>query len=181
MSNYRIAQRYARSLMGLSIEKKKLEDVKKDMEMIYSMCKKVRSFHLFLKNPIIHSYQKSNILKKIFENKIEEITFKFIEIVTRKSRENILPDIAGEFLVQYRLYRKIEIVEVTTSIKLDKSMKTEFENLAEKYIGKDWKVQLVEKTDKGLIGGYILKIGDRQIDDSVSSKLREVKKRLIVS
>jgi F-type H+-transporting ATPase subunit delta len=181
MSNYRIAQRYARSLMELSIEKDQLEEVKRDMEMVYSLCTKLRSFNLFLKNPIIHSYQKLSILKKIFEGKIEEISYKFIDIITRKSRENILLEIAGEFLVQYRFYRKVEIVEVTTPIKLDKAMKTEFENLAKKYIGKDWKVQLVERTDEELIGGYIMKIGDRQIDDSVSSKLREVKKQLIVS
>ncbi len=181
MSNYRIAQRYARSLIELSIENDQLEKVKTDMEMVYSLCLNVRSFNLFLKNPIIHSYQKLSILKKIFEGKIEKISFKFIDIITRKSRENILPEIAGEFLVQYRLYQKIEIVEVTTPLKLDKVMKTEFENLAKQYIGEDWKVQLIEKTDKELIGGYIVKIGDRQIDDSVSSKLREVKKQLIIS
>jgi F-type H+-transporting ATPase subunit delta len=168
-------------LIELSIEKGRLEEVKKDMEMIYSLCDELRAFNLFLKNPIIHSYQKLSILKKIFKGKIDEMTFSFIDIVTRKSREDILLEIANEFLVEYRQYRKIEIVEVTTPIKLDKAMKSEFENLAKKYIGKDWEVQLVEKKDEELIGGYIVRIGDRQIDDSVSSKLREVKKQLIVS
>jgi F-type H+-transporting ATPase subunit delta len=167
--------------MELSIEMNKLEEVRKDMEMVQLLCTKVRPFLLLLKNPIIHSYQKLSILEKIFENKIEEISLKFIDIVTRKSRENVLPEIADEFLVEYRRYRKIEIVQVTTSVELDKEMKTEFENLAKKYVGKDWKVQLVTRTNEEIIGGYIVKIGDRQIDDSVSSKLRDVKRQLIVS
>jgi len=181
MSSYRIAKRYARSLIELSIEMEILEKVMKDMQMISTLCTQNRLFVLFLKNPIIHSYQKLSILKKIFEKGVNELTFKFIDIITRKTREDILPEIADEFLVQYRQYRKIEIVEVTTPIKLDNAMQAEFEKVAENYIGKDWTVKLVEKVNKELIGGYIVKVGDRQIDDSVSSKLREVKKQLIVS
>jgi F-type H+-transporting ATPase subunit delta len=168
-------------LIELSIETKLLEKVMADMEMISSLCIKNRQFVLFLKNPIINNYQKMNVLKKIFEKKVNELTYRFIDIITRKSREDVLPEIANEFLVQYRQYKKIEIVEVTTPIKLDKTLQSEFEKLAENYIGKDWTVKLVEKVNKELIGGYIVKIGDRQIDDSVSSKLREVKKQLMVS
>ncbi|MBR9999033.1 MAG: ATP synthase F1 subunit delta [Cyclobacteriaceae bacterium] len=181
MSNYRIAKRYARSLVGLSIEKDRLEEVMKDMDMLNSLCIHNRDFILFLKNPIIHSYQKLSILKKIFKDNINDMTFKFIDIVTRKSRENVLPEIAAEFLDQYRKYRKIEVVEVTTPIKLDKKLRAEFANLAKNHIGKEWKVELVEKVDEELIGGYIVKIGDRQIDNSVSSKLREIKQQLLIT
>ncbi len=181
MSNYRIAVRYATSLLELSIEKKKLEKVKKDMDMIDKLCRENRAFLMFLKNPIIHSYKKQGILKKIFNKKVDEITFSFIEIVTRKSRENILPEIADQFLAEYRNYKKIEIVEVQTPIQLDKKLLQEFEKLAGQYIGKGWTIELKEKVDQSLIGGYVLKIGDKQIDSSVSSKLRDLRKQLIVS
>jgi F-type H+-transporting ATPase subunit delta len=168
-------------LIELSIEKKILDRVMEDMEMISSLCVRNRQFMLFLKNPIIKNYKKLSVLKKIFEKKVNELTYRFIDIITRKSREDVLPEIANEFLVQYRQYRKIEIVEVTTPIKLDEALQSEFEKLAKNYIGKDWTVRLVEKVNKELIGGYIVKIGDRQIDDSVLSKLRDVKKQLMVS
>lgn len=181
MSNIRIAKRYARSLVGLSIEMDRLDAVKKDMDLLDSLCSHNRDFLLFLKNPIIHSYQKLKILKKILKDSIDDITFRFIDIVTRKSREDVLPEIAVEFLVQYRKYRKIEVVEVTTPVRLDKKLRAEFESLAKNHIEKGWTVDLIEKVDKELIGGYIVRIGDRQIDDSVSSKLRDLKKQLIVS
>lgn len=181
MSNFRIAKRYARSLVDLAIEKGKLEAVRKDMEMINNLCENNRDFRLFLKNPIIHSFQKLNILRKIFSSDVDDMTFRFIDIVTRKSRENVLPEIAEEFLVLYRKYKKIEVVEVTTPVKLDSKLRKEFEDLAKSHIEKGWTVDLVEKVDEELIGGYIVKIGDRQIDDSVSAKLRDLKKQLIVS
>jgi len=181
MSNYRVAVRYARSLFELSVEQKKLEEVKIDMEMLYTLCIQNKAFRNFLKNPIIHSYKKLSILSKILEKKVDDLTFKFVDIVTRKSREDIIPEISEQFLVQYRQFKRIEIVDVITPIKLDQTLKAEFEKLAKNYIQKDWIVEINEKVDKELIGGYVVKIGDRQIDDSVSSKLREVRKQLIVS
>ena len=181
MSNYRVAVRYARSLFELSVEQKKLEEVKIDMEMLNTLCIQNKAFRNFLKNPIIHSYKKLSILTSILEKKVDDITFKFVDIVTRKSREDILPDISEQFLIEYRKYKKIQIVEVLTPVKLDESLKKEFIKLAKYYIRKDWIVELSEKVDENLIGGYVVKIGDRQIDDSVSSKLREVRKQLIVS
>jgi F-type H+-transporting ATPase subunit delta len=181
MSNIRIAKRYARSLIELSIEMNQLDAVKKDMDLLDTLCTQNRDFLLFLKNPIINNYQKLNILKKILKDSVNDITFRFIDIITRKSREDVLPEIAVEFLVQFRKYRKIEIVEVTTPVKLDKKLRAEFENLAKNHIEEGWTVEIVEKVDEELIGGFIVRIGDRQIDDSVSSKLRDLKKLLIVS
>ncbi len=181
MSNYRIAVRYAKSLMELAIDNEKLEEVKEDIDMFYSLCNTNRDFINFLRNPIIHSYKKSGIIKHIFEEKFNELTFRFIEIVTRKGREDVLPDIAGQFLVLYRQHKKIQIVEVVTPGKLDKSLREDFMDFARDYVGKDWKVELNEKVKEDLIGGFVVKIGDKQIDSSVSSKLREIRKKLIVS
>jgi F-type H+-transporting ATPase subunit delta len=181
MSNYRIAVRYAKSLLELAIDKKQLENVKGDIAMINRLCKEDRSFLIFLKNPIIHSYRKQSILKQIFEKKINKITYAFIEIVTRKSRENVLPEIADQFLVQYRNYKKVEIVEVITPIDLDQKLEQEFTNIAENYIPDGWTIELNKKVDKEIIGGFVLKVGDKQIDSSVSTKLREIRKKLIVS
>lgn len=181
MSNYRVAVRYARSLLELAIENNKLDSVKEDMGMFHQLCRQSREFLVFLKNPIIHSYKKHSILKIIFEKKIEKLTFRFIEIVTRKAREEILPEIAEQFLIQYRLEKKIELVDVITPIKLDSSLKEEFKRIAQQYVGKGWTIKIKEKVSKELIGGFILKVGDRQVDDSVSTKLRELRRKLVVS
>ena len=181
MSNYRIATRYAKSLLELSIETNKLEKVYGDMEMIYGLCKESRAFLNFIKNPIINSYKKLGIFKSLFEERVDKLSYKFIDIVTRKGREDILPEIGEQFIKEYRIYKKIEIVNITTPIELDEDLKKEFIALSKRLIGKKKKVELKEKVDEDLLGGFVLRIGDKQIDDSVSSKLRDLRKKLIVS
>jgi F-type H+-transporting ATPase subunit delta len=181
MSNYRVASRYSKSLLELAIESNKLEKVKTDMEMFINLCQECRPFLNFIKNPIIHVYKKLAVLQKLFEHRVDELTYKFIDIITRKGREDILPEIGQQFLQEYRIFKKIEIVDVTAPIKLDEDLKRKFMALSSKIVGENKKVELKEHIDEDLLGGYILKIGDRQIDDSVASKLRDLKKKLIVS
>ena len=181
MSNYRVAVRYAKSLISLAKEQNKLEKVKTDIDLFNKLCIETRPFLNFLKNPIISNYKKLDILQKLFENRIDDLSYKFIEIVTRKNREDILPEIGEEFLKEYRTFKNIEIVSITTPIELDEDLKNEFVSLTRKIIGKEKKVEIKEKVNEDLLGGYILRIGDKQIDDSVSSKLRDLKKKLIVS
>lgn len=181
MSNYRIAERYAKSLLELAIDTNKLEIVYSDMRMLYGLCMESRPFHNFIKNPIINSYKKLGIFKSLFKGRVDELSYKFIDIVTRKGREDILPEIGEQFLKEYRIHKKIEIVDITTPIELDEDLKKEFIELSKRLVGKNKKVELKEKVDEELLGGFVLRIGDKQIDDSVSSKLRDLKKKLIVS
>jgi F-type H+-transporting ATPase subunit delta len=181
MSNYRIAVRYSKSLLELAIEYDKLEKIKSDMDMFNSLCQTSRPFLNFIKNPIINSYKKLGIFHKLFENRIDDLTFKFIDIITRKGREVILPEIGQQFLEEYRNFKNIKIVDVITPIPLDRDLKEDFIKLTNQMIGGDIKVELNEHVDEDLIGGFVLRIGDRQIDDSVSSKLRDLKKKLIIS
>ena len=181
MSNYRVAVRYAKSLIELAIEKNKLEEVKADMDFLNALCLEVRPFHNFIKNPIVNSFKKLRIFKVLFEHRIDELTYKFIEIVTKKGREDILPEIGEQFMKEYRMYKNIEIATIKTPVPLDKELKEEFIALTGKLISKGKTIQLQEEVDEELLGGFILRIGDSQIDDSVSSKLRDLKKKLIIS
>jgi F-type H+-transporting ATPase subunit delta len=181
MSNYRVAERYAKSLLELAIESEKLDIVKNDMVMFDNLCHESKPFLNFIKNPILHSYKKLGVFKKLFEDRIDVLSFKFIDIITRKGREDILPEISEQFLKEYRRYKKIEIIEIITPLELDESLKNEFLELSKRLVGDDKKIELKERVDDQLLGGFILRIEDKQIDDSVISKLRALRKKLIVS
>ena len=181
MSNYRVSVRYANSLLQLAIEQKRLDPVIRDMMMISSLYNECRPFRVFLKNPIIHSYKKLEILRTIFKKNVDQLTYLFIELITRKTREDILGDIADQFVIEYRKYKKIEIVDLITSVPVDKSLLESFKKLAVQYVGKGKTIDLKETVNKELIGGFIMKVGDKQIDDSIARQLREVKKKLIIT
>lgn len=173
MSIHRIASRYAKSLLELAIEKSALDEVVKDIQEFDEVCKTNRDFVLMLKNPIIVSAKKSSILKSIFDGKVNELTLAFFVIITKKGREKYLPEIAQTFIDQYYDHKGIVESTITSVEPLSESLKKEVTGLVEGISKKQ--VVLTEKIDSDLIGGFVLKIGDRQIDESISSKLSALK------
>ena len=173
MSVGRIAVRYASPILDLAEENKVLDQVKADMESFLSLCEENREFALMLKSPIIHHQKKANILKKIFTGKVTDLTLQAFQIITNKNRENILEDIAQEFLHLYNTKKGLVEVTVTTGFKLDADLRKSFQKLSKDITGKE--PILAEKVDPEILGGYILKAGDRQLDQSVSGQLKELK------
>ncbi len=169
MSEFRIASRYAKSLLELADEQGVLEDVNTDMLMFSDLVKENRDFELLLKSPVVAHDKKLAILNRVFEGKVHKLTNSIFEILTRKHREAYLPAIAVEFHHQYNVRKGIVEATVTTTFALDDELRKEFESVVKKISGME--VELTEKVDEELIGGFVLKVGDRQIDDSISSRL----------
>ena len=174
MSDIRVAARYAKSLIELSVERDVLEAVRKDMTLFASVCRENRDFALMLKSPVIKSDKKLNIIKAVFGDRRSELTLAFLEISSRKGREQVLPAIATAFVEQYNQFKGIGKVTVTTTFALTDELRKEFVALAKKLNHKD--VILEERVDESLIGGYILKMGDRQIDESIKRQINELKR-----
>lgn len=173
MSISRIAARYSKPLLELSEEKKILDAVKDDMINFNELCKTNRDFVLMLKSPIISHLKKADILKKIFGGKINDLTSTFIDIVARKNREKYLPEIAEAFIVLYNQKMGYQEATVTTTFKIDDSLRKSFEKLVSDITGR--KPLLTEKVNPELIGGYVLKLADQQIDESISGQLSDLK------
>lgn len=177
MSDFRIASRYAKSLLELAREKGVLERVNEDMIAFDKLCKENRDFALMLKNPIIQHHRKLSILKKVFDGKVSPLSMSIFEIVTKKNREFVLPMLAEEFTHQYNKVKGISEATVTTSFPLTPELRKEFITVLEKLTKQE--VQLEEKVDNEMIGGYIIKVGDLQIDDSVDSRLKDLRSKMI--
>jgi F-type H+-transporting ATPase subunit delta len=102
------------------------------------------------------------------------LTLSFFEIVSRKNREDILLDVAKEFIAQYNLYRSIQVAEVVTTTALTEAQRAQLVALVKQISGLK-EVQLQEKINPSLIGGFVLNVNDRQLDESISSKLNALR------
>ena len=174
MADLRVASRYVKSLLALAVEQGVLEEVHKDMLSFAIICKESRSFSMMLKSPVIRHERKRDILEKIFTGKVNKLTLAIMDILTRKNREPLLLPIAKEFHNAYNEYKGISKAFITTTIPMDKALRTEIEKIVKKLSDKKL-VEIDEKVDKELIGGFILNIGDRQIDASIRGKLEKLK------
>jgi F-type H+-transporting ATPase subunit delta len=174
MAESRAASRYVKSLLGLAIEQKSLDKVHEDMVFFSKVCDENRAFELMLRNPIIKHDKKLEILSKIFKSRVQPLTMAFLDIITRKNREPLLAEISKEFHIAYNEFKGVGRASVTTAIPLDAQLRAEFEKIARNYSDKN-EVELIEKVDKEMIGGFILNVGDRQIDASIKNKIKALK------
>jgi F-type H+-transporting ATPase subunit delta len=174
MADSRVASRYVKSLLGLAVEREALEKVHQDMVLFSKVCKENRAFTLMLRNPIIKHDKKREILEKIFMGKVHALTLAIFEMITRKNREPLLPAIADEFHIAYNDYKGIGGASVTTAVPLDAKLRSEIEKIVKKLSDKK-QVEIEEKIDPDMIGGFVLNVGDRQVDASIKNKLNSLR------
>lgn len=156
------------------VEKNKLEETLNDMNYIVSLCSNNKDLVLMLKSPIIKTDKKISILSEIFSKKISETTMVFINIITNKKREMHLEAIATSFINLYKSHKNIKTVSITTAVPVSDQTKSEIMSYIKKTGGDE--VELTEIVNEDIIGGVIIKMGDKQLDASVTRKIKKLKK-----
>ncbi len=174
MIETKVAKRYAKSLIDLSRETGVIDAAGADMKLFVAVCEQNRDLSLLLANPIIHADKKLNILKKVFDGKMNTLSISFFDIITRKGREAYLEGIAKEFVQRYKNYKGIQTAVITSAVGLDDKLRSEVYRLVKESVKSE--VELIEKVDKNLIGGFVLRMDDKQYDASIASELRKLTK-----
>ena len=180
MPNPRLATRYAKSLIDLSIERDQLEQVYKDILYLSSVFRVSRELVNFLDNPVITSDQKLQVVKALDSERTGELTKSFNRLLIRKGRESFLPEIAEAFIEQYKEYKGIHTVTLTTAIPASDDVKNAI--IARiKRDGDMKEVELICVVQESIIGGFILEGKGRRIDASVAYDLTKIKNRFLTN
>lgn len=169
-----VASRYAKSLIDLALETKQLEQVRNDMRLIKDVCKSNSDFVNLLESPIVKTDKKMAIFKTIFEGKISNTTQAFLNVIATKRREGYIDDMANAFDEMYKQQLNITTVKVESAIKLDDASKNQIISIVKQNVNGE--IELIEKVNPELIGGFVLTINDKQVDQSVRKRLSELKK-----
>ena len=178
MSVTRVATRYAKSLLELAIDQKKLERVTTDVDGFVAALKS-RDFYLMLKSPIIHADKKQSIMDVLFKGKFDDLTLSFLHILARKGREDLLPEMADEFIQQYKALKGITTVKVITATPVNEKFLAEVKaKLASSQVTREH-IELIPEVNPDLIGGFVLEFDDKLYDASVQHQLETMRKQLI--
>lgn len=175
MSEIKVASRYAKSLIDLAVENNGLEASYNDMVLFEKVVDETPELEAILKNPIVPLDKKTGILKGIFADKVGKLTLTFFTIVVNKGRSAILFATAKQFIQQYNIIKGIVTADVTTATTLSAAAKDQIIAIVKKELGAN-EVIVKEKINEKLIGGFILKVGDKQFDASIASGLSKLKK-----
>ena len=176
MLNPRLAGRYAKSLIDLSIEKDQLEVVYKDILYMNDLMQLSSEFVTILKSPVIPGDKKQKVVEALTTGKIGKITASFNSLLINKGREGFLPDIVYAFIEQYKDYKGIHTVTLTTAIPVSDDVKKSIIRKI-KEVGNMKEVELESLVQENIIGGFILEADGRRVDVSVAYDLANIKKQ----
>jgi len=172
----RIARRYAKALADV-LSDKKLEKVYEELKGISSLFdeKAIRYF----KSPVVPAERKVELAKSIITKiKPSKELGKVIMILAEKDRLGLIKDFESEFenFVNMRLGRlKAEIISAETlPEKTVETIRKKMEDLFNK------KIEIETSIDPSIIGGFIVKVGDRVLDASIKTQLENLKKQLLI-
>jgi F-type H+-transporting ATPase subunit delta len=175
MKSTKAGIRYAKALLEMAIEQKVIDLVSLDMARILGVADSSPDFISFLNSPIIKSDKKIAVISKIFVD-LQPLTARFVALIVMNGRSEMLPNIASGYSSLLESHRGIVSGNITSAVALDaQSRKKIMDKLAKTFTGE---LQLTEKIDPSLIGGFIITIGDNQIDASVSSKIKNLRQEL---
>lgn len=175
MSSYRIASRYAKSLIDLATEQGKLDKVVEDMTYFAEVAK-LKDVELLLKSPIINSSKKSKVLDAVFGEKVDKLTYAFLDIILKKGRESYLADIAAEVITQYRVIKGISIVNIVSAEELSpEAINAIQQKLVDSKLT-NTNIKFKTTIDKDLIGGFVISFEDKLYDASVKHQLGLLRK-----
>lgn len=176
MPNPRLASRYAKALLDLSVEQGKLEQVFADMHWLQAATSQSRDLVNLLRSPITKLELKAKAIGAVLQNNVSELTQRFVSLLISKNRESVLPEIAPAFIQQYKQHKDIHTATLTTAVPVSSEIRNRIIDKVKQESGYN-NIELIEKVDPNIIGGFVLELGDKQVDASIAYDLREVAKQ----
>jgi len=172
-----VAAQYANAVIQLAEKERVEQKLQDDLHLINEAVSSSSEFDLVLRHPGFTPAQKKELIVKLFSGKVHDLTLRLLELLVDRRRLELLPYIEAEFLKLWREKRGLVLGTLTYAEKPDSKTLNEIKERLAKQLGKT--IELNEKEDKSLIGGYVLRIGDQVIDGSVKGRLQTIEKSLM--
>ena len=169
----RAAIRYAKAIIETAVSSGKANQVNDDMKSIIAAVDSSADLNDFLASPIITSDLKMKVLSEVFAS-VQGETKSLFRLLQENKRFEILLAIAIQFNTQFDEMNGVEVAKVTTAIPMDAALEAKV--MSKVATISDKKITIENIVDPSIIGGFILRIGDKQYNASVANRLQELKR-----
>lgn len=178
MRQPKVAKRYAKALFDLAVETGQLEKVKDDIQTILGV--EHAEFNAVMMSPVITGDKKEKIFAAVFQGNITELTRSFFNLLFKKGREIAVKEILVAFGGLYRQHHKISMVEIITAVPVPETVNMVLrDKLKSLSRFKDATLQVTNKVDENIIGGFVMNVEDLIYDASIRHDLALIKKQFI--
>ena len=178
MAGTRAAIRYAKAVLALATEQKKADVVNKDMKLIASTIADNSDLSSMLTNAVVKVDAKKKVLLAVFP-KLNNISKGLFDILISNKRIDILNEVAIKYSTLFDELNVKEVAVVTTAFPMTNDLEINVLSKIKELTNKA--VELENIVDENILGGFILRIGDKQYDASVSNKLNKLKREFTLN
>jgi F-type H+-transporting ATPase subunit delta len=173
-----VSQTYANALFELAVEENTTRELLDEATALLSIIRENTEFGQFMNHPKIIKEDKITVVKNVFEGKVSKDLVGLIITVIEKDRYSDIEAILTEFIAKVKEYNDIGTAYITTAIALNDNEKND---IVTKLLAttKYKTIECIYNVDESLIGGMVIKMGDRVVDSSIRTKLEKLERQLL--
>ena len=165
-----VERRYAEALIRVGIGHNSVEQLQQELKEINDLIGTSNELKKFLDNPTIDSVNKKAVIEKLLNKKANTNIINFLKLLIDKDRIKFLPQIIRHYTILADEIKKCLNITVVTAVETSHEQLNE---IGEKFKMKygSYEVKINHMIDSSIIGGVIVKIGDKMMDGSIRGKL----------
>jgi len=171
-----VAGRYAEALYDIAARENKIDQLEEELLAVNQLLSESEPFRKIINHPRITANEKKEVLANLFKGHISVIMLSFLGYVLDRQRELFLPDMTAYFTGLANKARNVCDVQVVSAVELTGEEKKNLESAMAKSTGK--KVKLDFSVEQELLGGVVVRVGDKIIDGSVRYRLQALREHL---
>lgn len=176
MSQRTVARRYAGALYEEARDTGVLDAVDEDVRMLRESMESIGELARFFTSPVIPQEKKDDVIQSLLGDRVEGLLVRFLRLLIRKDRETMTKAILDEYQALRDEQQGIVDAHVTVARPLSDGDREAVTEALEARLEKT--VRLHVKEDPDLIGGLVIRVGDRVFDGSVRNKLSNLHSQL---
>ncbi|MGB0716529.1 MAG: ATP synthase F1 subunit delta [Phycisphaerae bacterium] len=171
-----IARVYAESMLELAGAENAASDLLEELQGLLSVLEKDEDLQRFFVSPTLDMEARKRSIEAIFRGRASDLLVNSLQILNEKERLGIYPAVVESYREALEEQQDRVTVDVVSAVALNDAAKESISALLKQSTGKD--VNLQEHVDERLIGGLVIQVGDKKLDSSIATSIRQVRDAL---
>lgn len=173
-----ISKTYGEAIFELAVTENRVDELAEEIQTVLKALKENPAFSDIMKHPKIIKEEKLQVIETVFKGRVSDELTGFLRLIVEKDRYDRIFDIMQYFLDEVKALKGIGVAYVTSALPLREEQKKQVEaKLLETTTFKE--MEMHYQADKALIGGMVIRIGDRVADSSIRTKLSHLEQQLL--
>lgn len=172
-----VARVYAQALLGLADRQGVVDEILEQLEQLRGLMDATPELEEFFADPLVDEESREAAIDRLFRGRLSDLLLDTLQVMHGKGRLGLARALVDAYREEYEKLRGQIEVKVTTAVPLSESLRQRLRATASQVTGQD--AQLIENVDESILGGMVLRIGDRKIDTSIAKEIRRLGEQMV--